>query len=98
MTRQSDEHCGAVRTELLSPVRWQLPHQLRHHCASCRAKSARDRRTRGLNPPYWVASAEFETGLGQAGLQLVLTADIFDPDPRFLAIEGQQLDLTDRWY
>src|SRR5215472_16442633 len=76
----------------------QLPAQPRYYRASHRANSARDCRARGLNSPYRIASAEFETGFGQAGLQLVLTADIFDPDPRFLAIEGQQLDLTDRWY
>src|SRR5215831_17744351 len=76
----------------------QLPAQPRYYRASHRANSARDCRARGLNSPYRIASAEFETGFGQAGLQLVLTADIFDPDPRFLAIEGQQLDLANRWY
>src|SRR4029077_14772334 len=54
------------------------------------------RHARRLDPPHRVATAEIEADLGKAGLQLVLTTDVFDLDFRFLTTERQQVDLADR--
>jgi len=49
-----------------------------------------------LNPPDRIAAAEIEVDLGQAGDQLILIADIFDLDSRFLAAERQQVSFSDQ--
>ena len=54
------------------------------------------RRARELDPPDRIAAAEIEVDLGQAGFQLIRSADILDLNSRFLATERQQVDFPDR--
>src|SRR5437660_12109779 len=61
-----------------------------------RTRLAHIRRARGLDSPHRIAAAEIEADLGKGGFQLILTADIFDLDFRFLTAERQQVDFADR--